>query len=211
MNKKKDFVCRCINVEIGSYDNQIWVHAPSHMPKENGYCLDTCIAEEVMQLWMKGIETTGCCCGHGKAHPFIGVAEKDIQKMRTLGYQGQYNPMRPGDEDTFYPLGYYSNTVLPPRPTLDYEQEFSAALQRQMEDMVQLNPNVIMSMGNGFRLFRDKILPRLMEENQIQFAEWVLSYLYKWGHISRDELDFRTSRTMPQLYQLFISSLKATS
>lgn len=79
--------CSCVNVEIGSYTNQIWVHAPVHMLKENGYCLDRCIAEEVMRLWMMGIKTTGCCCGHNKVQPYIGVEESDVTKMILMGYK----------------------------------------------------------------------------------------------------------------------------
>ena len=97
--------CHCESVEVGSYDNQIWVHAPSHMPKENGYCLDRCIAEEIMQLWMKGITTTGCCCGHKKIPPFIGVIDADISKMKLMGYEVAPNKIRPMDEDSFYPKG----------------------------------------------------------------------------------------------------------
>ncbi|MEZ2446078.1 hypothetical protein AB6805_30390 [Chitinophaga sp. RCC_12] len=75
------------------------------MPKENGYCLDQCIAEEVMLLWQLGITTTGCCCGHGSAPPFIGVADEDIPRMKAMGYQVRFNPSRPGDEDGFTPMG----------------------------------------------------------------------------------------------------------
>ena len=97
--------CRCNNVAMGSYDNQLWVHAPAHMAKANGYCLDRCVAEEIMQLWMKGITTTGCCCGHGKVAPFINVGTKDIPKMKKLGYLVAPNSCRPEDEDSFYPKG----------------------------------------------------------------------------------------------------------
>lgn len=99
------FNCTCENVDVGSYSNQIWVHAPAHMPKSNGYCLDACVAEEVMGLWMLGIKTTGCCCGHGKLPPYIGVEFEEIPKMKKMGYQVRYNHNRPGDEDSFIPMG----------------------------------------------------------------------------------------------------------
>ena len=95
--------CNCINVEVGSYNNQIWVHSPAHMPKDNGYCLDLCIAEEIMSLWRIGITTTGCCCGHSKSTGYIGVIDQDIPKMKSLGYSVQTNPLRPNDEDSFIP------------------------------------------------------------------------------------------------------------
>lgn len=78
--------CKCENIEIGSYDRQIWLHAPTHMPKENGYCIDLCIVQEITYLWMKGIKTNGCCCGHNKLDGFIGVEEEFIEKMKDLGY-----------------------------------------------------------------------------------------------------------------------------
>ena len=103
--------CKCVGVKIGEYTNQIWVHAPAHMTKENGYCLDRCIAEEVIQLWMEGITTTGCCCGHNlpgsSGIPYIGVAFKDINKMKKLGYIVCPNECRPGDEDSFYPKSIF--------------------------------------------------------------------------------------------------------
>lgn len=102
------FKCECKDVEIGSYDNQIWVHAPAHMPKDMGYSLDACVAEEVMALWMLGITTTGCCCGHGKVYPYIGVSFEDIPRMKELGYTVQPNLSRPNgqnDEDSFVPMG----------------------------------------------------------------------------------------------------------
>lgn len=100
-------MCDCVNVEMGSYDNQIHVHAPAHMPKENGYSLDRCIANEIMQLWMRGITTTGCCCGHNRARPYIGVIDADIPKMKEMGYEVHPNPCRPGAEDSFYPKDVY--------------------------------------------------------------------------------------------------------
>jgi hypothetical protein len=77
------------------------------MPKINGYCLDRCIAEEVMALWTLGITTTGCCCGHGKVPPYIGVIDEDIGRMKGMGYvvKPNHNPGRESDQDSFYPMG----------------------------------------------------------------------------------------------------------
>lgn len=96
-------MCNCIDIEIGSYSNQILVNSPTHMPKENGYCIDRCIADEIMQLWEKGITTTGCCCGHNLNDGFIGVIDSDIPKMKELGYEVAFNPTRPEDNDSFKP------------------------------------------------------------------------------------------------------------
>lgn len=101
-------MCNCINVEFGSYDNQVELPRPVHMPSTSGVdtiCVDKCLKDEILYLWSLGITTTGCCCGHnrGEQYPFIGVAFTDIQKMKELGYKVQPNPCRPEDEDSFVP------------------------------------------------------------------------------------------------------------
>lgn len=65
--------------------------------------IDKCLLPEILQLWEMGIKTTGCCCGHGKIEPFIGVDFDDIQKMKDLGYKVYHNECRPDDEDSFVP------------------------------------------------------------------------------------------------------------
>ena len=65
--------------------------------------IDKCLLPEILKLWEMGIKTTGCCCGHGKIEPFIGVDFDDIQKMKDLGYKVHYNQCRPDDEDSFIP------------------------------------------------------------------------------------------------------------
>jgi len=47
------------------------------------------------------IVTTGCCCGHNEVEGFIGVEDQYIPQMKALGYEVQYNPTRPEDEDSF--------------------------------------------------------------------------------------------------------------
>lgn len=96
-------MCGCVGIEVGSYANQVLLPAPSHMSKANGYSIDACLAEEVQDLWRQGIRTTGCCCGHNKLPPFIGVDFDDVDRMKALGYEVAFNPCRPGDEDSFVP------------------------------------------------------------------------------------------------------------
>jgi len=99
-------MCDCINVAIGSYDNQVQVIRPNHMMVDNrilDICLDRCIADEVIQLWKIGISTTGCCCGHNIKQGYIGVEFEDITKMKKIGYKVHYNKCRPKDEDSFIP------------------------------------------------------------------------------------------------------------
>lgn len=102
--------CACINVAMGSYANQIEVPAPEVLRTMRAaaglsgtICLDRCVAAEVQALWAKGITTTGCCCGHNTAPPFIGVVPADIGRMKAMGYAVAHNPGRPGDEDSFSP------------------------------------------------------------------------------------------------------------
>jgi hypothetical protein len=65
--------------------------------------IDKCLLPEILQLWEQGIKTTGCCCGHDKLKPYIGVREDCIDKMKTLGYEVQFNPHNPEGEDSFAP------------------------------------------------------------------------------------------------------------
>jgi len=81
----KGYQCKCKNVEIGSYDNQVKLHAPFWSSKEY-ICVDRCLSEEIQKLWMLGIQTNGCCCGHNKANPYIGVYPEYVEQMEKLGY-----------------------------------------------------------------------------------------------------------------------------
>ena len=66
--------------------------------------IDKCLLPEIIQLWEKGIRTTGCCCGHGNINmAYIGVRFEDIDKMKELGYKVYFNHHRPNDEDSFIP------------------------------------------------------------------------------------------------------------
>ena len=69
--------------------------------KNKFICYDKCLTDELFYLWDLGIETTGCCCGHGIETAYIGVVPNDIEKMMSLGYQVQFNSNRPDDRDTF--------------------------------------------------------------------------------------------------------------
>lgn len=70
-------------------------------------CVDKCLKDEILDIWSKGIRTTGCCCGnHSNCKSemsYIGVDFNDIQKMKDLGYVVRYNPCRQKDEDSFIP------------------------------------------------------------------------------------------------------------
>lgn len=75
-------MCKCVNIEMGSYDNQ-----DPYWFKGQLIGLDRCIADEVNSLWKNGIVTTGSCCGHNKVNPMINVNWKSEGKMNELGYE----------------------------------------------------------------------------------------------------------------------------
>ena len=99
-------MCNCINIDVGSYDNQISLNAPEYM-NHKLLCIDKCLIDEIKYLWSIGIKTTGCCCGHNKLEGFIGVNFDDIPKMKALEYIVRRNEVRPEDEDSFYPKTIY--------------------------------------------------------------------------------------------------------
>lgn len=50
-------------------------------------CVDNCIVEAIQQLWDRGIETTGCCCGHNYMRAWVSVHPDDYIAMFELGYE----------------------------------------------------------------------------------------------------------------------------
>ena len=84
-----------LNFDPSEYKNEVWV--------------DECLADEIEDLWSKGIKTTGCCCGHGVDLGFIEVTDECIDKMLKLGYQHYIYPTALGGEkrkDAFIPKTY---------------------------------------------------------------------------------------------------------
>ena len=74
--------------------------------------VDTCIADEIKALWKQGIQTRGCCCGHGGHLGFIQVDDKNITDMEKLGYTHYiYDEKFGGAErkDAFIPKSYGHN------------------------------------------------------------------------------------------------------
>lgn len=53
--------------------------------------VDIELKDEIIDLWDRGIRTTGCCSGHAAHLPYIGVVDEDIQKMFDLGYNLHIN------------------------------------------------------------------------------------------------------------------------
>lgn len=104
-------MCNCVNIEFGSYGNQVELIRPPHMVGRNegsesdSICVDRCLADEIQYLWAHDITTTGCCCGHNKGseYPYIGVIESDIIRMKEMGYHVQFNQLHPERQDAFKP------------------------------------------------------------------------------------------------------------
>jgi len=97
-------MCDCINIDIGSYKNQIMVPMPWWMVFGDGkilyefVCIDKCVYGEILDLWKIGITTTGCCCGHNVMPGYIGVHWRDVDRMVEMGYEFEANK-----DDAFYP------------------------------------------------------------------------------------------------------------
>lgn len=63
-------------------------------------CVDACIADQIEALWLAGVFTKGCCCGHNKDYPSVflhraadaELAEKvlaaDIRQWRVMFWAG---------------------------------------------------------------------------------------------------------------------------
>lgn len=98
-------MCNCRNVEIGGYANQVtlvnWWNA-------NYICIDKCLMDEILELWDNSVQTNGCCCGHNKATPYIGVIPIHHEKMIELGYEFW--------ENEYGVLCYKPKSILTPNP-----------------------------------------------------------------------------------------------
>lgn len=98
--EKRWFTCDCVEVEMGTYANSVALMPPAGLGITRvPVTVDRCIADEVAGLWRVGVLTTGNCCGHNKADPFISVArEEDVATMRRMGYKSHADR-----DDHFYP------------------------------------------------------------------------------------------------------------
>lgn len=95
-------MCKCKNIDIGSYNAQISFKAPNWSSKDV-INIDLCLKDEILNLWKHGIVTSGCCCGHNKNLGYIGVYPESVNKMLELGYIIQTNNNDVNRVDSFYP------------------------------------------------------------------------------------------------------------
>ncbi len=104
--------CSCTSVDMGSYDNQRTFPIPTHMAYYKRHrqahgllpfiSVDKCCVPELVLLWKNGIKTYGCCCGHGKAHPYINVPEDQFRAALNLGFRPYRYPDDPKRKDAVY-------------------------------------------------------------------------------------------------------------
>jgi hypothetical protein len=113
--RRRYIMCNCVNVEMGSYDNQIVVPAPFWMVSRDGdhirdfIGIDKCLYDEIVALWQIGVTTVESCCGHNVpgVEAYIAVLPKNIDKMIELGYK-KINDKPLG---CFYPQTEYDKIV----------------------------------------------------------------------------------------------------
>ena len=123
-------MCNCVDVKIGSYDNQVTLPRPKCMidrtegsSNPDTICIDKCIAEEIKYLWSLGIRTTGCCCGHNKQEGYIGVIDRDIEIMKKGGYKIHFKKDNLSDERNFIPKSHVEKDKL---EYYDYQNLYKA-------------------------------------------------------------------------------------
>ena len=94
--------------EIGSHEcNELVVY---NNEQHRLIGVDKCLIPEIQSLWLRGITTVGCCCGHdGAADPYIQVDQFDSEKMEELGYTRQ-EPKMDGDGFLFGLDCFWSKT-----------------------------------------------------------------------------------------------------
>lgn len=88
-------MCKCVNIDFGTYDRQTNMKTL----EDKWVCIDTCLVQEIAELWYAGIYTVECCCGHNKNKGYIMVHKIFEFKMKLKGYK-----RLPNRSNFFYPL-----------------------------------------------------------------------------------------------------------
>lgn len=63
--------------EVGTFECQVTIPLPDNIDPEKqnrSISCDKCIVDVMQHLWSRGIQTLGCCCGHGKENPGVIIA-----------------------------------------------------------------------------------------------------------------------------------------
>ncbi len=115
---KKNYTCTCDperfekEGDLYVYPRQLVVELPEWSPERkrrireglsSGVCIDVCIVHLIKELWDKGVETTGCCCGHNTMNAWVGVHQAWYIDMFKLGYK-----QRPVEVVNGRPQGLYT-------------------------------------------------------------------------------------------------------
>lgn len=96
--------------DVGSYECQQLVIYNNE--RNRIISVDKCLIPEIQSLWLRGITTIGCCCGHGNGGEYIQVDQFDSDDMCKLGYK-QLDPQI-GDDGFLYGLDCFKpKTCLP--------------------------------------------------------------------------------------------------
>ena len=115
-------LCTCADVEFGVYSATVSMQTAS----DKWVAIDVCIATEIGRLWMNGVETLSCCCGHGKLVPSVVVAQDSIGRMRDLGYENDRSCY--ADRNDIFVL---TGKPLPVRPGNPYYEAWQQRLRSE--------------------------------------------------------------------------------
>lgn len=137
--------------------------------------VDSCIANEVKDLWRFGIHTTGCCCGHGQHVGFIEVVDDDIPRMEMLGYCRYIYPEEFGGverKDAFIPKSYghkYSKF----ENTIEDEAALVKSINKQWNELVAVTTH-----KSGNFTEEHKKLVRLIERaEKLGYSQEQITYM----------------------------------
>lgn len=95
----KRYTCTCdpaLYNDIYVHSRQVIVDLPAwtiaikerlRMNNPPTVCIDGCIADAIKELWNKGIETTGCCCGHNIEPGWVSVHQAWYEDIFRLGHE----------------------------------------------------------------------------------------------------------------------------
>lgn len=119
----KNLTCTCdpaiMEDEVTRFAQQIVLELPKWFEYRlwrlsQGYpptvCVDPCIVDAVKELWLQGIETTGCCCGHNNMPAWAGITEKHFEKALKLGYRQLPACIVPGGQHWQFTIYLKQNT-----------------------------------------------------------------------------------------------------
>lgn len=73
--------CHSYNLDRPEMEDKtapLLLYPPAHLlpiKSKRGISIDFCIGRVVQNLWYQNIVTLGCCCGHGKIMPSIGLED----------------------------------------------------------------------------------------------------------------------------------------